>query len=177
MTSGSVLLQCGPASFSHSSGVALRMAMLDRPPLLTLQIIILLFLFIGPLTFSLSFCWNLPCSVLHCTLLLSCRFRSMAQTIRELRGSKLLLGNVPQLEAPVMPARPVPAVAWWGEEEEQVEPPPRIAPQHSCTIRSSSKRLWKGLQQVPLIPSSCHCMAQIEMLHTVRYLTRSAWFP
>lgn len=82
----------------------------------------------------------------------SCRYRSLVQTIRELRGNKLVLRTAPRLEAPIMPVRPIPAVE---EDKEEEEPPPQTPLQNSSTVRSSSRRLWKGPQQVPL---THHCL-------------------
>ncbi|XP_070685754.1 fibroblast growth factor receptor homolog 1 isoform X2 [Pempheris klunzingeri] len=79
------------------------------------------------------------------------RYRSMVQTIRELRGGKLLLDAVPQLDAPI---RPVRLQAMQEEEEEEEVPLPQIALQQSSTVRSSSRRLWKGLQQDPRFTKS-----------------------
>ncbi|XP_041797001.1 tyrosine kinase receptor Cad96Ca [Chelmon rostratus] len=78
------------------------------------------------------------------------KYRSLVQTIGELRG-KLLLGTAPRLEAPIMHVRPVPAVV---EEDEEDEPPPQAPLQQSSTVRSSSRRLWKGLQQAPRFTKS-----------------------
>lgn len=72
------------------------------------------------------------------------KHRSLMQTIGELQRNKLLLGPVPRLEPPVMPVRLVQTA---GEEEE--EPPLQSPLQHNSTVRPSSKRLWRGLQQVP----------------------------
>lgn len=78
---------------------------------------------------------------------LSPRYRSMALTIRGLQGSKLLMSAIPRLEASIMPQRMVPMV-----EEPEDEEPPALAPLHqSSTVRLPSRRLWKGLHQVPHI--------------------------
>lgn len=72
------------------------------------------------------------------------KYRSLVLTIRELRGSRL----VPRWEAPIIPTVTVPVV-----EEEEVEepppPPPQTPLQQGSTVRSSSKKLWRGLQQDP----------------------------
>ncbi|XP_037326980.1 tyrosine kinase receptor Cad96Ca [Pungitius pungitius] len=97
----------------------------------------LLHLLVYPLIGALSF------TVLVVTLLgIMClrKYRSLLRTIRELRGSKLQLDAVPRLEAPITPVRPVPA-----EGEEQLSPLNPL--QQSSTARSSSRKLWKGLQQ------------------------------
>ncbi|XP_040030423.1 tyrosine kinase receptor Cad96Ca [Gasterosteus aculeatus] len=75
------------------------------------------------------------------------KYRSLVRTIRELRGSKLLLDAVPRLEAPIVPVRPVPA-----EGEEQLSLLNSL--QQSTTVRSSSRKLWKGLQQGPRVSKS-----------------------
>lgn len=101
-----------------------------------------------------------------------CRYRSLVRTIRDLQRSKLFSGTAPHLEAPIMPVRPVPALV-----EEEEDPPPQIPLQQSSTLRLSSRRLWKSLQQV-LLPHLClHVIASCS--HAVRPLTclRVARFP
>ncbi|XP_073347470.1 tyrosine kinase receptor Cad96Ca [Pagrus major] len=78
------------------------------------------------------------------------KYRSLVQTIRDLQRSKLFSGTVPRPEAAIMPVRPVPAV----EEEEEEEPPPQISLQQSSTVRPSTRRLWKSLQQGPRFTKS-----------------------
>ncbi|XP_036974385.1 tyrosine kinase receptor Cad96Ca [Acanthopagrus latus] len=78
------------------------------------------------------------------------KYRSLVQTIRDLQRSKLLSGTVPHPEAPIMPVRPVPASV----EEEEDAPPPQIPLQQSSTVRLSSRRLWKSLQQGPRFTKS-----------------------
>ncbi|XP_032359292.1 tyrosine kinase receptor Cad96Ca [Etheostoma spectabile] len=85
------------------------------------------------------------------------KYRSLVQTIRELQRSKLLLDAVPRLEAPLMPVKPGPAVGKEEEEEEEeeeVQLPPQIPLKQSSTVRPSSRRLWKGLQQGPHVTKS-----------------------
>ncbi|TDH15334.1 hypothetical protein EPR50_G00029770 [Perca flavescens] len=80
------------------------------------------------------------------------KYRSLVRTIRELQRSKLLLDDVPRLEAPLMPMKPGPAVG--EEEQEEEELPLQIPLQQRSTVRPSSKRLLKGLQQVPHVTKS-----------------------
>ncbi|KAM4566170.1 fibroblast growth factor receptor homolog 1 isoform 2-T2 [Odontesthes bonariensis] len=68
------------------------------------------------------------------------KYHSLVQTVRELQRTKLFS---PRLEAPIM-TRPAPVVE---AEEEVVELVPPTPLQHGTTIRSASRRLWKGLQQ------------------------------
>ncbi|XP_028276287.1 tyrosine kinase receptor Cad96Ca isoform X2 [Parambassis ranga] len=70
------------------------------------------------------------------------KYCSMLQTIRDLKGSRLLL-DAPRLEAPTMAVRPVSVV------EDEEKPPSQTLLQQCSTSRSSSKRLWRGLQQSP----------------------------
>ncbi|XP_042270786.1 tyrosine kinase receptor Cad96Ca isoform X1 [Thunnus maccoyii] len=78
------------------------------------------------------------------------KYRSLVRTIRGLQGNKLLLGAVPQLEASIMPLRVAPAV----EEKEDEEPPPQTPLHQRNTVRLSSRRLWRGLQQGPRFTKS-----------------------
>ncbi|KAF3847246.1 hypothetical protein F7725_020274 [Dissostichus mawsoni] len=64
-------------------------------------------------------------------------YRSLVRTIRELRGSRLLMTAVPRLETLIAPAVV--------EEEDQFT---QIPQQQSRTVRLSSRRLWRSLQQV-----------------------------
>ncbi|XP_037835286.1 tyrosine kinase receptor Cad96Ca isoform X2 [Kryptolebias marmoratus] len=69
------------------------------------------------------------------------KYRSLVQTRKRLQESRSFLGPVPR-------APPAPA-----EEEEEVEEPtpqtPRSRLPESSTVRTSSKKLWRGLQQGP----------------------------
>lgn len=135
---------------------------------------------------SFCFCWTIsPSSLVQCNTIVtqltvsttfSCRYRSLVQTIGELRG-KLLLGTAPRLEAPIMHVRPVPAVV---EEDEEDEPPPQAPLQQSSTVRSSSRRLWKGLQQVPLIHQGLHvitwCRQKYSILAHIWPILGVLWF-
>ncbi|XP_068440232.1 fibroblast growth factor receptor homolog 1 [Clinocottus analis] len=71
------------------------------------------------------------------------KYRSLVQTIRELKGSKLLLDAVPRPEA----VRPLPAAV-----EEEL--PPLIALQQRSTVRTSLRRPWKSLQHGPHVTKS-----------------------
>ncbi|XP_071328020.1 tyrosine kinase receptor Cad96Ca isoform X2 [Trachinotus anak] len=79
------------------------------------------------------------------------KYRSLLRTVRELQGRKFLLGPVPQPEAPIMPVRSVPAAE---QEEEEEELPLQTALHQSSTVRPSSRRRWKGLQQGPRFTKS-----------------------
>ncbi|XP_041851350.1 tyrosine kinase receptor Cad96Ca isoform X2 [Melanotaenia boesemani] len=67
------------------------------------------------------------------------RYRSLVKTIQDLRRNKFFY---PRVEVPI-PARPVSVV----EAEAVEEPAPQTPLQHSSAFRSSTKKLWKGLQQ------------------------------
>ncbi|XP_033969120.1 tyrosine kinase receptor Cad96Ca isoform X2 [Trematomus bernacchii] len=74
------------------------------------------------------------------------KYRSLVRTIRELRGSRLLMTAVPRLETLIAPAVV--------EEEDQLTQIPQIPQQQSRTIRLSSRRLWRSLQQGPRVTKS-----------------------
>ncbi|KAM7399842.1 hypothetical protein PAMP_019083 [Pampus punctatissimus] len=89
----------------------------------------------------------LGCTILAFTLLVVTwlkKYRSLVRTVRELQGSKLSLGAVPQQETSIVPLNSVPAM----EEQEDEEPPPQTQLHQISTVRAGgSRRLWKGLQQ------------------------------
>ncbi|MEQ2248293.1 hypothetical protein ILYODFUR_017718 [Ilyodon furcidens] len=72
------------------------------------------------------------------------KYRSLVRTVQRLPKSKFVLDHLPQLETPVV----TPPV----EDEEQC--PPQTPVQTTSTVRLSSKRLWKGLQQEPRFTKS-----------------------
>lgn len=74
------------------------------------------------------------------------KYRSLVRTIRELRGSRLLMTAVPRLETLIAPAVV--------EEEDQLTQIPQIPQQQSRTVRLSSRRLWRSLQQGPRVTKS-----------------------
>lgn len=71
------------------------------------------------------------------------RYRSLARTPRNLQRKYSLPAAAPPLQASVIPMRPIPAI-----EEDEEDKPLQTQPQSSSTVRSSSRKLWKGLQQV-----------------------------
>ncbi|XP_022607087.1 tyrosine kinase receptor Cad96Ca-like [Seriola dumerili] len=101
-----------------------------------------------PLVFILT--GLLSATVLIFTLLgVMClrKYRSLVRTVRELQGRKLLLDSDPQLEAPITPLRALPAAAAAAVAAEEL--PLQTPLQKGSTVRSSSRKLWKGLQQDP----------------------------
>ncbi|XP_037630397.1 tyrosine kinase receptor Cad96Ca isoform X1 [Sebastes umbrosus] len=110
-----------------------------RPPDLLVSVLI------GALTFTVVVVTLLGVVCLR-------KYRSLVQTIRQLKGSRLLLDAVPRLEAHIVPGRPVPAMV--REEEEEEDLPPQIPLQQMSTVRSPPRRLWKGLQQGPHVTKS-----------------------
>ncbi|MEQ2197187.1 hypothetical protein XENOCAPTIV_025039 [Xenoophorus captivus] len=72
------------------------------------------------------------------------KYRSLVQTVQRLPKSKFVLDHLPQLETPVV----TPPV----EDEEQC--PLQTPLKTTSTVRLSSKRLWKGLQQEPRFTKS-----------------------
>ncbi|XP_072247891.1 fibroblast growth factor receptor homolog 1 [Leuresthes tenuis] len=89
----------------------------------------LVYILIGVLSFTL-----LLFAVLGVVFLK--KYHSLVQTIRELQRTKVFLPRCTQ-------KRPAPVV----KEEEGVELVPPTPLQDSSTVRSASKKLWKGLQQ------------------------------
>lgn len=86
--------------------------------------------------------WMLGCII----YISSCpRYRSLAQTPCNLQRKYSLPAAAPQLQASVIPMRPIPAI----EEDEEDKPlQTHLQSSSSSTVRSSSRKLWKGLQQV-----------------------------
>ncbi|KAG7218372.1 hypothetical protein INR49_008008 [Caranx melampygus] len=83
------------------------------------------------------------------------KYYSLVRTVQELRGRKLMLNPVPQVEAPIRPVRPVPVLEQVEQVEEEEEELHLQGPlQKNSTVRSSSRRLWKGLQQGPRFTKS-----------------------
>lgn len=79
------------------------------------------------------------------------KYRSLVRTIRRLKASKFILPNLPHLVTPVVTPRPP---SQKDEDEDEVQPPPPSPLQPISTVRLSSKRLWKGLQQEPRFTKS-----------------------
>lgn len=67
----------------------------------------------------------------------------MVRTVRMQQGSKFILRHLPQLETAVV----TPTVQ--SVENDEGEQLPPETPLRITNVRLSSKRLWKGLQQVP----------------------------
>ncbi|XP_029699188.1 fibroblast growth factor receptor 4 isoform X1 [Takifugu rubripes] len=94
--------------------------------------------------------------VLLMGLLCLLKYRSLVRTIRELRSSEPT-GSAPPKEAP-RPPRPTLAVEEVAEGEQERAPLQRTGPN-----ASSSKKLWKGLQQGPrFIKSDLNLMQLIK---------------
>ncbi|XP_023276255.1 tyrosine kinase receptor Cad96Ca-like isoform X1 [Seriola lalandi dorsalis] len=86
------------------------------------------------------------------------KYRSLVRTVRQLQGRKLLPDSDLQLEAPITPVRALPAAAAVAAaaaaaaeqvKEEEEELPLQTPLQKGSTVRPSSRKLWKGLQQDP----------------------------
>ncbi|XP_014903656.1 tyrosine kinase receptor Cad96Ca [Poecilia latipinna] len=76
------------------------------------------------------------------------KYRTMVRTVRMQQGSKFILRHLPQLETPVV----TPTVQ--SVENDEGEQLPPETPLRITTVRLSSKRLWKGLQQEPRFTKS-----------------------
>lgn len=73
------------------------------------------------------------------------RYRSLARAPRNLQRKYSFPAAATQLEASVIPMRPIPPI----EEDEEDKPlQTHLQSSRSSTVRSSSRKLWKGLQQV-----------------------------
>lgn len=73
------------------------------------------------------------------------RYRSLARTPRNLQRKYSLPAAALQLEASVIPMRPISAIQ---EDEEDKPLQTHLQSSSSSTVRSSSRKLWRGLQQV-----------------------------
>lgn len=75
------------------------------------------------------------------------RYRSLARTPHNLQRKYSLPAAAPQLQASVIPMRPIPAIQE-DEEDKPLQTHLQSSSSSSSTVRSSSRKLWKGLQQV-----------------------------
>ncbi|XP_054901468.1 tyrosine kinase receptor Cad96Ca isoform X2 [Poeciliopsis prolifica] len=81
------------------------------------------------------------------------KYRALVRTVRMQQGSKFILRHLPQIETPVV----TPTVQSV-ENDEQLPPE---TPLRITTVRLSSKRLWKGLQQEPRFTKSDLTLLQL----------------
>ncbi|XP_029374328.1 sigma intracellular receptor 2 isoform X2 [Echeneis naucrates] len=104
---------------------------------------VIVFILTGLLSFSLLI-------FLLLGIVIFSKYRSLLRTLREVRG-KLVQRSVPQLETPIIPERLTVAVqqGMEAEQDEEAELPLGTLLQNSSTVRSSSRKLWRGLQQGP----------------------------
>ncbi|XP_034556236.1 tyrosine kinase receptor Cad96Ca isoform X1 [Notolabrus celidotus] len=72
------------------------------------------------------------------------KYRSLARKVRELQGSRLMQSALSRLQTPITPPSETEE-----EREREGEEASEMPLQPSTTVRLSSRRLWRGLQQSP----------------------------